>query len=181
MPQICSTNSCSLSLFHIQQGWRRAYIWGSIKKGVSSDKSPVPEITHTEERPGCLRSSSKAQRPRADAGSLHLQVPGEVLTLNHTQALLSPGIFLLFFSVMLERSKELIQWLLSYLLVGLCYPHVVQTENYDKKKRPLKLPDPYQLDVQFSLGFQEICFGIETYFSMSRGERKQQKFRFCLA
>lgn len=69
-------------------------IWGSLEKGVSSDESPVPEITDTEERPGCLRSSSKTQRPRADAGSLHLQVPGKVLTLNHTQALLSPGIFL---------------------------------------------------------------------------------------
>lgn len=100
--------------------------------------------------------------------------------LNHTRALLSSGIFLLFFSVMSERSKELRQWLLSYL--GLRYPYVVQPENYDKKKRPLKLPDPYQLNVQFSLGLQETCIGGETYFSMSRGERKQQqKFRFCLA
>lgn len=49
----------------------------------------------------------------------------------------------------------------------------LQPENY-KKKQPLQLPDPYPLNVQFSLGFQETCIGLETYSSVSRGERKQR-------
>lgn len=67
-------------------------VWGSLKKGTCSEESPVPEITDTEERPGCLRRGRNGRKPMANTLIPYIFLSRErVLMLDHTHALLSLG------------------------------------------------------------------------------------------